>query len=178
MRDLSGPVDKMNVPEIRVGSEDVLSADTAQTVDEGPSTSMDYQHLTLPKRPRRYKRDSMSSVDSNSSGKLSLDEERCPSETPKRTGKKRGRKPSQMNLEAKLERSRQSARECRARKKLRYQSLEDTIAEKESKVYKLRKEVHKVCIAALQRELDWQHEHICYSKLIKQIILNHAIYKV
>lgn len=49
-----------------------------------------------------------------------------------------------MNLEAKLERSRQSARECRARKKLRYQSLEDTIAEKEANVYALRKEVNKV----------------------------------
>lgn len=115
--------------------------------EEEPSTSQDYKFLALP-RPRRFKRDSMSSVDSNSSEKLSIDEEQAspetsPSETPKRIGKKRGRKPTQMNLEAKLERSRQSARECRARKKLRYQCLEDAIAEKEARVYALRKEVHK-----------------------------------
>ncbi|KAF3816321.1 hypothetical protein GH733_014494, partial [Mirounga leonina] len=38
---------------------------------------------------------------------------------------KRGRKPAKIDLKAKLERSRQSARECRARKKLRYQYLEE-----------------------------------------------------
>ena len=140
----------MNLPRISVRQEDsytnVSSPETGQ--NEEPSTSMEYTYLSLPTRPRRLKRDSMSSVDSNSSEKLSVDEENSeqasPSETPKRTGKKRGRKPTQMNLEAKLERSRQSARECRARKKLRYQCLEDTIAEKEAKVYALRKEVHKV----------------------------------
>ena len=124
--------------------ENMSSPETAQN-DEEPSTSRNNKYLPLP-RSRRLKRDSMSSVDSNSSEKLSIDEEQnSPSETPKRTGKKRGRKPTQLNLEAKLERSRQSARECRARKKLRYQSLEDTIAEKEARVYALRKEVHKVC---------------------------------
>jgi hypothetical protein len=141
----------MDLPQILVGQEDpynnVSSPETGQN-EEAPSTSIDNNFLTLPSRPRRLKRDSMSSVDSNSSGKLSIDDEHSeqasPSETPKRTGKKRGRKPTQLNLEAKLERSRQSARECRARKKLRYQCLEDTIAEKEAKVYALRKEVHKV----------------------------------
>ncbi|EDO46253.1 predicted protein, partial [Nematostella vectensis] len=54
---------------------------------------------------------------------------------------KRGRKPSQIDLEAKLERSRQSARECRARKKLRYKCLEDTVTRKESEVSKLRQEL-------------------------------------
>ena len=142
----------MDLPQIIVRQDNlydhVSSPETGQN-QERPSTSMEYNYLALPSRPRRLKRDSMSSVDSNSSGKLSIDEEQpeqaSPSETPKRTGKKRGRKPTQMNLEAKLERSRQSARECRARKKLRYQSLEDTIAEKEARVYALRKEVNKVC---------------------------------
>jgi hypothetical protein len=142
----------MDIPEIFVGQEapynNISSPETGQN-EERASTSMDYNYLSLPSRPRRLKRDSMSSVDSNSSGKFSIDDEpseqASQSETPKRTGKKRGRKPTQLNLEAKLERSRQSARECRARKKLRYQCLEDTIAEKEAKVYALRKEVHKVC---------------------------------
>lgn len=118
--------------------------------DEGEiKTPIGYHGRT---RPRRSKRDSMSSVDSNnSSDKLfedkSIDEELKKSTEPVRKGgKKRGRKPSQMNLEAKLERSRQSARECRARKKLRYQSLEDTIAEKEARVYALRREVQK-CVS-------------------------------
>lgn len=124
--------------------KDVSSPEIAENEGEFSNQYM-YRVRT---RPRRSKRDSMSSVDSNSSDKLfeekSFDEELSkPAEPQKRTGKKRGRKPTQMNLEAKLERSRQSARECRARKKLRYQSLEDTIAEKEARVCALRKEVSK-----------------------------------
>jgi hypothetical protein len=142
----------MDLPQILVREEDPYNdVSSPEQNQERASTSMDYNFLALPTRPRRLKRNSMSSVDSTSSEKLSVDEEQSeqasPSETPKRTGKKRGRKPTQMNLEAKLERSRQSARECRARKKIRYQCLEDTIAEKEAKVYSLRKEVHKVCSA-------------------------------
>ena len=147
----------MDLPQISVQQEDhyanVSSPETGRK--EGETTSsMEYKYLRLPSRPRRLKRDSMSSVDSNSSDKFSVDEEHTEQasakETPKRTGKKRGRKPTQMNLEAKLERSRQSARECRARKKLRYQCLEDTIAEKEANVYALRKEVHKVSSTAVK----------------------------
>lgn len=67
---------------------------------------------------------------------------------------KRGRKPGQRNLKSdmksKLERSRQSARECRARKKLRYQYLDDLILEREKANVVLREE--------LQRYVDWCHE--------------------
>lgn len=42
------------------------------------------------------------------------------------------------------ERSRQSARECRARKKLRYQYLEDMVSDREKAVIKLRKELETV----------------------------------
>lgn len=95
---------------------------------------------------RRTKHDSISSVDSNSSSDSPFPD--SPSEKPskmntnkKPCGKKRGRRPSKIDLEAKLERSRQSARECRARKKLRYKYLEDMIADKETYVYKLREEL-------------------------------------
>jgi len=60
---------------------------------------------------------------------------------------KRGRKPGQTNLKtdmkSKLERSRQSARECRARKKLRYQYLDDLIIERERANVALRDELIK-----------------------------------
>lgn len=42
------------------------------------------------------------------------------------------------------ERSRQSARECRARKKLRYQYLEELVADREKAVLSLRAELEKV----------------------------------
>merc|ERR1712223_64497 len=61
------------------------------------------------------------------------------------TGKaKRGRKPnkgSRADMKTKLERSRESARECRARKKLRYQYLDDLLLEREKANLKLREEL-------------------------------------
>jgi len=57
-----------------------------------------------------------------------------------RRGKKVGRNG---DVRVKLERSRQSARECRARKKLRYQYLDDMIAEREKANDKLRDELMK-----------------------------------
>ncbi|XP_019881803.1 REPTOR-binding partner [Aethina tumida] len=57
-------------------------------------------------------------------------------------GRKPGRKSSEkIDMKAKLERSRQSARECRARKKLRYQYLEELVNDREQAVMALRKEL-------------------------------------
>lgn len=50
------------------------------------------------------------------------------------------------DIRAKLERSRQSARECRARKKLRYQYLEDLVCKRENNNLKLKKEIEQVLI--------------------------------
>jgi len=76
------------------------------------------------------------------SNRSSLDE---PPQQPVKS--KRGRKPGQTNLKtdmkSKLERSRQSARECRARKKLRYQYLDDLILERERANCALRDELIK-----------------------------------
>jgi len=44
-------------------------------------------------------------------------------------------------MKAKLERSRQSARECRARKKLRYQYLEELVTNREKAVFSLHREL-------------------------------------
>ncbi|KAK6167567.1 hypothetical protein SNE40_021562 [Patella caerulea] len=59
----------------------------------------------------------------------------------RKTGKRPGRKPVKIDHKAKLERSRQSARECRARKKLRYQYIEELVANREKAVFALREEL-------------------------------------
>jgi len=59
---------------------------------------------------------------------------------------KRSRRSSSAAFRAKVDRIRQSARECRARKKLRYQYLEELIASREKAVYALREELNMVCM--------------------------------
>ncbi|KAK3864507.1 hypothetical protein Pcinc_013442 [Petrolisthes cinctipes] len=80
----------------------------------------------------------------------SYDTRRCrrrsSGEGSKREGTKRGRKPgrkAKSDMKAKLERSRQSARECRARKKLRYQYLEELVANREKAVFALHRELEQ-----------------------------------
>ncbi|XP_050082780.1 REPTOR-binding partner isoform X1 [Anopheles aquasalis] len=72
---------------------------------------------------------------------------------------KRGRKPGRkastekIDMKAKLaERSRQSARECRARKKLRYQYLEEMVTDREKAVFELRRELEKLYSWAMEVE--------------------------
>lgn len=69
---------------------------------------------------------------------------------------KRGRKPAKIDLKAKLERSRQSARECRARKKLRYQYLEELVSSKERAICALREELEMVR-HQLDMNSDFEH---------------------
>lgn len=57
---------------------------------------------------------------------------------------RRGRRPAKLDTKVKLERSQQSARECRARKKLRYQYLEELVTSREKAIYVLREELETV----------------------------------
>ncbi|XP_055850998.1 REPTOR-binding partner isoform X2 [Episyrphus balteatus] len=74
----------------------------------------------------------------------------------RKEGGKRGRKPGRkastekIDIRAKLERSRQSARECRARKKLRYQYLEELVADREKAVLALRAELDRLLNVSVQ----------------------------
>lgn len=51
---------------------------------------------------------------------------------------------TKMDVKAKLERSRQSARECRARKKLRYQYLEELVSKREEAIFVLKEELDSI----------------------------------
>ena len=59
------------------------------------------------------------------------------------SSKKKQKFSTEMKTVVKLEKSRQSARECRARKKLRYQYLDDLILERERANERLRGEMSK-----------------------------------
>ncbi|XP_041361131.1 uncharacterized protein LOC121377268 [Gigantopelta aegis] len=86
----------------------------------------------------------------------------------KRAGKRPGRKPSKIDFKAKLERSRQSARECRARKKLRYQYLEELVAHREKAIYSLREELNSYKNWCIQAD-----NGIVSKELLKNIVGRH-----
>jgi hypothetical protein len=83
---------------------------------------------------------------------------------------RRGRKPAKYDNKVRLERSQQSARECRARKKLRYQYLEELVANREKAIILLRKELDvykKYC-----RDMD---EGVVPKELLEQVKTEPAV---
>lgn len=77
-----------------------------------------------------------------SGGDSKVSSKKCMKDDIKRMNTK---KVFKLDAKSKLEKSRQSARECRARKKLRYQYLEDLVCNREKAVVKLRNEFAMFC---------------------------------
>jgi len=84
----------------------------------------------------------------------------------------RGRKGKGQDVKIKLERSRQSARECRARKKLRYQYVDDIIAAREQANDKLREEL--VRLVDMCHELDKGRVPDGFEEMLRQESLSQA----
>jgi len=84
----------------------------------------------------------------------------------------RGRKGKAQDVKIKLERSRQSARECRARKKLRYQYVDDIIAAREQANDKLREEL--VRLVDMCHELDKGRVPDGFEEMLRQESLSQA----
>ncbi|CAF2423207.1 unnamed protein product [Rotaria sp. Silwood2] len=57
---------------------------------------------------------------------------------------KRGRKPMKSDSNTRLEKSRESARQCRHRKKLRYEYLEELVTDREKAIVQLQQELERL----------------------------------
>lgn len=57
---------------------------------------------------------------------------------------KRGRKPMKSDSNTRLEKSRESARQCRHRKKLRYEYLEELVTDREKAILQLQQELERL----------------------------------
>ncbi|CAF3566144.1 unnamed protein product [Rotaria sp. Silwood2] len=57
---------------------------------------------------------------------------------------KRGRNPMRIDSNIQLEKSRESARQCRRRKKLRYEYLEELVVDREKAIVKLHEELQRL----------------------------------
>ena len=70
---------------------------------------------------------------------------------------KRGRKPIKSDSNTRLEKSRESARQCRHRKKLRYEYLEELVSDREKAIVQLQQELERlrsICQYLDQNEIN------------------------
>jgi len=84
---------------------------------------------------------------------------------------RRGRRPAKLDTKVRLERSQQSARECRARKKLRYQYLEELVVSREKAIIVLREELEmykKICQELDEGKVPKEVEQLLQQKQRKQ----------
>lgn len=65
---------------------------------------------------------------------------------------KRGRKPMKSDSNTRLEKSRESARQCRHRKKLRYEYLEELVSDREKAILQLQQELER--LRSICRQVD------------------------
>jgi hypothetical protein len=65
---------------------------------------------------------------------------------------KRGRKPIKSDSNTRLEKSRESARQCRHRKKLRYEYLEELVTDREKAIVQLQQELER--LRSICQQLD------------------------
>lgn len=90
-----------------------------------------------------------------------------------RKGKKRGRKPLNVDAAKRIELSRQNARECRARKKLRYQYVEELVVSREKAVEALRQELATLkqwCVTLDGGQLS--EECVSFVRQLKEKLVN------
>jgi len=109
---------------------------TRQPLHSIPETGQSGFSPLNPLSTKSRKRSSTSEIESV------FEDQPTPTESEeKRRPSKRGRRPLKLDMKSKLEKSRQSARECRARKKLRYQYLEELVSAREKAIFSLREEL-------------------------------------
>lgn len=107
------------------------------------------ERVNLDQQQQRTESNNASDIVSNANQHtIDEDHQQSTNDESSKSGKKRNKaakKNTKLDAKSKLEKSRQSARECRARKKLRYQYLEDLVCNREKAVIKLREELSMFC---------------------------------